>query len=122
MKRSATHAAQPRGVPGAPNTAPYPYIIRLPLVSAAAGAVRFCCGSAMAAPGSGVFADLLSASGAYKYYADGEWKESTSGKTVGVTNPSTREPAFQFQGARARPDEGWVRGCTVRGWHAAPRF
>lgn len=49
----------------------------------------------------GFFTDLLASSGAYKYYADGCWKESTSGKTVPVVNPSTRETAYTFQGRRA---------------------
>jgi hypothetical protein len=45
------------------------------------------------------YADILSSSGVYKYYVDGEWKESASGKTVNVINPTTQKPEYQVQGA-----------------------
>lgn len=34
----------------------------------------------------------------YKYYLNGEWKISTSGKTVNILNPTTNETAFNVQG------------------------
>jgi glyceraldehyde-3-phosphate dehydrogenase (NADP+) len=35
--------------------------------------------------------------GTYKYYVNGEWKESTSGKTVGILNPQDNKPVYQVQ-------------------------
>lgn len=46
----------------------------------------------------GFFNDVVAANGVYKYYVNGAWRESSSGKTVAITNPSTRETAFQVQG------------------------
>ena len=47
------------------------------------------------------YKDIVAGSGAYKYYVTGEWKESTSGKTVPIMNPSTNKAAYQVQGAVA---------------------
>ena len=44
------------------------------------------------------YKDIVTSSGAYKYYVNGEWKESTSGKTVPILNPSTNKAAYQVQG------------------------
>ena len=41
---------------------------------------------------------VVPASGCLKYYVDGEWRESSSGKMVPNTNPSTRQLAFNVQG------------------------
>ncbi|KAG2431249.1 hypothetical protein HYH02_013383 [Chlamydomonas schloesseri] len=43
------------------------------------------------------YAPILASNGVYKYYIDGEWKESASGKSVAISNPSTRETAYQVQ-------------------------
>lgn len=53
-----------------------------------------CCGS-MA--GSGIFKEIVDGD-IYKYYADGEWKVSASGKSIGVVNPTTLKPQFKVQG------------------------
>lgn len=45
------------------------------------------------------YAPILAASGAYKYYVNGEWRESASGKTVAINNPCTRQAQYQVQGA-----------------------
>ena len=47
------------------------------------------------------FYDIVASSGAYKFYLDGRWQESASGKTVPVINPCTREPQYHMQGALA---------------------
>ena len=47
--------------------------------------------------GTGVFADILDGD-VYKYYDDGEWKKSSSGKTVAIINPTTRKTQYKVQG------------------------
>ena len=54
----------------------------------------------LAAKMTGFYDEILAKNGVYKYYVNGEWKESSSGKTVGVINPSTLKKDFQVQGAR----------------------
>lgn len=44
------------------------------------------------------FADCRAPSGAFKYFNKNEWLESTSGKTVKITNPTTNTTAFEVQG------------------------
>jgi glyceraldehyde-3-phosphate dehydrogenase (NADP+) len=46
--------------------------------------------------GQGFFAEILDAE-TFKYYADGEWKVSTSGKSVGIINPSTLKTQYKVQ-------------------------
>lgn len=43
------------------------------------------------------FSDIRSSDGTFKYFCDGEWLESSSGKTVGVVNPCTRRKEFEVQ-------------------------
>lgn len=43
------------------------------------------------------YADIKAQSGAYKCFCNGQWLESTSGKTVAVVNPSTLQKDFQVQ-------------------------
>lgn len=47
--------------------------------------------------GTGAFDEIIDG-GVYKYYADGEWKKSSSGKSVSIINPSTRKPHYKVQG------------------------
>lgn len=47
--------------------------------------------------GTGVFADIFDGE-VYKYYSDGEWKKSSSGKTVPIINPTTRKTQYKVQG------------------------
>ncbi|WOK94358.1 hypothetical protein Cni_G03060 [Canna indica] len=52
--------------------------------------------------GTGVFAEIVDGE-IYKYYADGEWKTSASGKSVSIINPTTRKPQYKVQG-----NERWI--------------
>ncbi|KAE8656632.1 NADP-dependent glyceraldehyde-3-phosphate dehydrogenase [Hibiscus syriacus] len=47
--------------------------------------------------GTAVFAELVDEDGAFKYYSYGEWKKSSSGKSVAIINPTTRQPQFKVQ-------------------------
>ncbi|KAL6558176.1 hypothetical protein OROMI_018526 [Orobanche minor] len=46
--------------------------------------------------GSGVFAEITQG-GVFKYYADGDWKISSSGKSVSIVNPTTRKTHYKVQ-------------------------
>ncbi|GIL45440.1 hypothetical protein Vafri_2681 [Volvox africanus] len=46
---------------------------------------------------SDFYKDIVASTGIYKFYLDGQWRESTSGKAVSITNPSTRQTCFQVQ-------------------------
>ncbi|CAD5319370.1 unnamed protein product [Arabidopsis thaliana] len=46
--------------------------------------------------GTGLFAEILDGE-VYKYYADGEWKTSSSGKSVAIMNPATRKTQYKVQ-------------------------
>lgn len=46
---------------------------------------------------AGFYDCIKTPAGVYKFYADGEWKESTSGKTVSIIDPTTREVAYKVQ-------------------------
>lgn len=48
--------------------------------------------------GSGVFAEIKDGDGVFRYYSDGEWKASASGKSVPIINPTTRSTHFHVQG------------------------
>ena len=45
--------------------------------------------------------EIKTSSGAYKYYVNGQWLESKSGKTQAIINPSTNQPVYQVQGESA---------------------
>lgn len=47
--------------------------------------------------GTGFYESILD-NDVFKYYADGEWKVSSSGKSVGITNPSTLKVQYKVQG------------------------
>lgn len=47
--------------------------------------------------GTGLFAEILEGED-YKYYSDGEWKISSSGKSVAIVNPTTRKTQYKVQG------------------------
>ncbi|XP_061990458.1 NADP-dependent glyceraldehyde-3-phosphate dehydrogenase [Rosa rugosa] len=46
--------------------------------------------------GTGLFTEILDGE-AYKYYSDGEWKKSSSGKLVPIINPTTRKVHYKVQ-------------------------
>jgi hypothetical protein len=50
-----------------------------------------------AVAGTGVFAEILEGE-VYRYYADGEWRVSASGKSVAIVNPTTRLTQYRVQG------------------------
>jgi hypothetical protein len=52
--------------------------------------------------GMGPFSDILDGE-VYKYYADGEWRASASGKAVAIVNPTTRQTQYRVQGAALAP-------------------
>lgn len=56
------------------------------------------------------YAECQAAGGALKFYRNGEWAESASGKTVSVLNPCTNAPAFQVQGGAQEPERCRVVG------------
>jgi len=47
--------------------------------------------------GSGIFAEIIEEE-VFRYYADGEWKTSSSGKSVPIINPTTRKTQYRVQG------------------------
>lgn len=47
--------------------------------------------------GNGVYEEIIEGD-VYKYYSDGEWKKSSSGKTVNIINPTTRKTQYKVQG------------------------
>lgn len=51
----------------------------------------------MAMAGSGAFAEIIDGD-VFKYYADGVWKKSSSGKSVSIINPTTRKTQYKVQG------------------------
>jgi hypothetical protein len=62
------------------------------------------------------YADLYTADGALKFFLNGRWQESTSGKTVSIANPCIEgDVAFRVQGACAAPRMNaagsWARQC-----------
>ncbi|KAL2502492.1 NADP-dependent glyceraldehyde-3-phosphate dehydrogenase [Forsythia ovata] len=46
--------------------------------------------------GNGVFGEIIDGD-VFKYYADGEWKKSSSGKSVSIINPTTRKVQYKVQ-------------------------
>ena len=50
---------------------------------------------------SGFYNEIKASSGIYKYYVNGEWKESTSDKSVGILNPTSNETVYKVQGGDA---------------------
>jgi hypothetical protein len=68
------------------------------------------------------YAELKSANGAYKWHCAGKWAESTSGKTVGVINPSTRQKEFEVQACtREEVDAAFAAAKEAqRAWARTP--
>ena len=51
-----------------------------------------------------------SSSGAYKFFLNGQWQASSSGKTVKIINPSTNQPCFNVQGESHEATLGTASG------------
>jgi hypothetical protein len=49
------------------------------------------------------FSALLAPNGVYKYYKEGQWLESSSGKAVKILNPCTGQAVYQVQGEPSQP-------------------
>ncbi len=47
---------------------------------------------------TGFYDEIKASSGMYKFYSNGEWMESTSGKGVSILNPASNESVYQVQG------------------------
>ncbi len=60
------------------------------------------------------YKDIVAASGIYKFYLNGQWVESSSGKSVSITNPTTNQTAFRVQGALTAADSAFTH-------HAIPQ-
>lgn len=54
----------------------------------------------MTTSAGGFYDEVVGKDGAYLYYVNGKWQPSSSAKTVSVTNPFTRQTAYQVQGAQ----------------------
>uniref|UniRef100_A0A9I9CJ89 NADP-dependent glyceraldehyde-3-phosphate dehydrogenase n=1 Tax=Cucumis melo TaxID=3656 RepID=A0A9I9CJ89_CUCME len=52
--------------------------------------------SSISMAGNGVFAEIFDGE-VYKYYSQGEWKKSSSGKSVAIINPTTRKTQYRVQ-------------------------
>lgn len=48
------------------------------------------------------YGPILAASGAYKFFVGGQWRESLSEKVVSISNPTTLKTAFTVQGMSGR--------------------
>ncbi|KAF9616569.1 hypothetical protein IFM89_030336 [Coptis chinensis] len=53
-------------------------------------------GAARELAGTGVFSEIYNGH-VYKYYSQGEWKNSSSGKSVDIVNPTTRKNQYKVQ-------------------------
>lgn len=53
-----------------------------------------------AAAMTGFYDEIKASSGKYKFYVNGEWKESTSGKGVSILNPTSNEGVYEVQGEK----------------------
>lgn len=68
--------------------------------------VRRCAHSATFLRTMSFFTECYAPSGALKVYREGEWLESSSGKTVGIFNPSrANEIEFKVQGEGSSDNE-----------------
>ncbi|CAM6079290.1 unnamed protein product [Sphagnum tenellum] len=62
--------------------------------------------------GQGVFKDLLDGD-VFKYYVDGAWTPTTSGKSVGIINPSTLKPLFKISACTQDEVNKCVDSCKA---------
>jgi glyceraldehyde-3-phosphate dehydrogenase (NADP+) len=76
----------------------------------------------MASMADGFYREIRAPGGAYKWHCDGRWLESSSGKTVGVVNPSTRARDFEVQACtQGEVDAAFAAAkAAQRGWARTP--
>ena len=72
--------------------------------------------------GNDLFQEIRAGGGAFKYHCDGEWLESSSGKTVGVVNPCTRRKEFEVQACTQQEvDTGYQAArAAQKAWARTP--
>jgi glyceraldehyde-3-phosphate dehydrogenase (NADP+) len=68
------------------------------------------------------YSEIRAAGGAFKWLCDGQWLESTSGKTVGVINPSTRKKDFDVQACTQQEVDAAFQAAKTaqRSWASTP--
>lgn len=69
------------------------------------------------------FEDITAPDGSYKYFVNGEWKVSASGKTVDILNPSkANAPEYKVQACtQAEADEMFAAATAAqKGWAKTP--
>nr|XP_024400373.1 NADP-dependent glyceraldehyde-3-phosphate dehydrogenase-like isoform X2 [Physcomitrium patens] len=73
------------------------------------------------AVGSETFKELLDGD-TYKFYSNGEWQVSTSGKSIGVLNPTTLKLQFKVQACTPEEVNSCVEKAKVaqKGWAKTP--
>mmetsp|Transcript_20634 Transcript_20634/g.62151 ORF Transcript_20634/g.62151 Transcript_20634/m.62151 type:complete len:496 (+) Transcript_20634:132-1619(+) len=66
--------------------------------------------------------EITCSNGAYKYYVNGEWKESTSGKTVGILNPQDNKAVYQVQACNQEEVDACFKAAKEAGpgWAKTP--
>lgn len=52
---------------------------------------------------AGFFKEILASNGAFKFYINGQWKESDSGVYVDIVNPFTLLKQYKIQGNPLSP-------------------
>ena len=60
------------------------------------------------------YAECVAPSGAYRYFQDGKWLESSSGNTVKILNPATNAAEFQVQGESIQDGTGGWQPLITR--------
>ncbi|GJP50243.1 hypothetical protein CLOM_g9383 [Closterium sp. NIES-68] len=71
--------------------------------------------------GSGFYADIVDGD-VYKYFAHGEWKSSSSGRSVNIINPCTRTVVYRVQGCTQDEVDGVFESATIaqKRWAKTP--
>ena len=66
--------------------------------------------------------DSIIAADKYKFYLNGEWRESASGKAVSIKNPHTNEPAFSVQACTPAEVDAAYKGAAEaqQQWSTTP--
>lgn len=70
----------------------------------------------------GFYAEIRHGSGAFKWHCAGEWRESSSGKTVPVINPCTRSKEYEMQACTQQEvDEAYASAkAAQKAWAKTP--
>ncbi|KAI8474767.1 MAG: NADP-dependent glyceraldehyde-3-phosphate dehydrogenase [Monoraphidium minutum] len=70
----------------------------------------------------GFYSEIRTTDGAFKWCCDGEWRVSSSGKTVPVLNPSTRQKEYEVQACTREEVDAAFAGAKAaqRQWARTP--